>query len=188
MIVTSVTPGSAAERAGLKRGDVIRSLNGQQVHDVNALRNRVAEAGPAAAAELVIMRDGAEKHLSAKLDQADGRRAARDGGPVERDGERGGSDAAALGITVAPLTPELASRLGAAKNAQGLVVQDVDPDGRASAAGIRAGDVIQEVNRQPVKSIDELRAAVRRTTDKPALLLINRQGADIFVTVKPANG
>jgi serine protease Do len=188
VIVTSVTPGSAAERAGLKRGDVIRSLNGQQVHDVNALRNRVAEAGPAAAAELVIMRDGVEKHLSAKLDQADGRRAARDGGPVERDSERGGSDAAALGITVVPLTPELASRLGAAKNAEGLVVQEVDPDGRASAAGIRAGDVIQEVNRQPVKSIDELRAAVRRTTDKPALLLINRQGADIFVTVRPANG
>ena len=60
--------------------------------------------------------------------------------------------------------------------------------GALGQLGIRAGDVIQEVNRQPVKSIDELRAAVRRTTDKPALLLINRQGADIFVTVKPANG
>jgi S1-C subfamily serine protease len=68
------------------------------------------------------------------------------------------------------------------------VVDDVDPDGRAATAGIRAGDVIQEVNRQPVKSIEELRAAVRRSSDKPALLLINRNGNDLFVTVKPANG
>jgi S1-C subfamily serine protease len=55
-------------------------------------------------------------------------------------------------------------------------------------AGIRSGDVIQEVNRQPVDSVADLRAALRQSSDKPALLLINRQGAAIFVTVKPANG
>ena len=88
---------------------------------------------------------------------------------------------------MAPITPELASRLGT-KNAQGLVVQNVDPDGRAADAGIQAGDVIEEVNRQPVKSVDELRTALKSTTDKPVLLLINRQGNNIFVTVKPANG
>ena len=64
----------------------------------------------------------------------------------------------------------------------------MNPDGRAADAGIQAGDVIQEVNRQPVKSVDDLKAALKKASDKPALLLIHRQGSDIFVTVKPVNG
>ena len=186
-VVSSVTPGSPADRAGLKRGDVIKSLNGQPVRDMNTLRNRIAESGPGSTAELVIVRDGSEKHLSAKLEALDTRRMARRDGSGESDSD-GSADRTALGITVAPLTPALASRLGVSKDAHGLVVQDVDPEGRAVDAGIQAGDLILEVNRQAVTSVEELRAAVRRTTDKPALLLINRQGADIFVTVKPANG
>jgi serine protease Do len=125
--------------------------------------------------------------VTAKLEELDGRRSARRDGPAEND-RNGSADRTALGIAVAPLTPELATRLGVAKDARGLVVQEVDPDGRAADAGIQAGDVILEVNRQAVTSVDDLRAAVKRTTDKPALLLINRQGADVFVTVKPANG
>jgi serine protease Do len=184
VIVSSVTPGSAADRAGLKRGDIITSLNGQPVHDMNTLRNRVADAGPGSAADLTVLRDGSEKHLSAKLDELNGDRTAR-----RRDGDDDGrGDKTALGVSVEPLTPEAASRLGAPKNLQGLLVADVDPDGRAAEAGLREGDVIQEVNRQAVKSVDDLRAAIRRSTDRPALLLINRQGRDIFVTVRPANG
>ena len=88
---------------------------------------------------------------------------------------------------MAPLTPDMAQQLHA-KNAQGLVVEDVDPDGRAADAGIRQGDIIESVNRQAVKSIEDLRAAIKRTADRPALLLINRQGNEIFVTVRPSNG
>ncbi len=187
VIVSSVTPGSAADRAGIKRGDVIVSLNGQPVHDMNALRNRVADAGPGTKADLTIVRDGSEKHVTATLEELDAKRLARRGDDSgERDSDREG-DKAALGVTVAPLTPDIASQIGAPKNAQGVVVENVDPAGRAADAGIRPGDLIEEVNRQPVKSVDDLRTAVRRTTDKPALLLINRQGNDIFVTVKPAN-
>jgi serine protease Do len=91
-------------------------------------------------------------------------------------------------VSVTPLTPELADRVRAPRNVQGLLVEDVDPDGRAADAGIRAGDVIQEANRQPVKTVDELRSAARRAGDKPLLLLVNRQGRDVFVTVKAANG
>ncbi|HJZ75134.1 MAG TPA: DegQ family serine endoprotease [Vicinamibacterales bacterium] len=186
-IVSNVAPGSAAERAGIKRGDVIESFNGQAVHDTNTLRNRVAAAGPGTTAELVIVRDGSEKKLNVKLDEANPDKFAR--GRGQRDGESDGSDdKAALGVSVAPLTPELRERAHVGKDAQGLVVEDVNPDGRAAAAGVQPGDVIQEVNRQPVKSIDELRAALKTTTDRPTLLLINRQGNDIFVTVRPANG
>lgn len=179
-IVSSVAPGSAAERAGVKRGDVIRSFNGVTVHDTNTLRNRVAEAGPGTTSELVIMRDGSEKRLSVKLDEASAGKSAR-----ANDDEPGVDDKAALGVSVMPLTPELAARAKASKDVKGLFVGDVDPDGRAAAAGIQPGDIIQEVNRQAVSTVDELRAAVKKSGDKPTLLLINRQGNDVFVTVRP---
>jgi Do/DeqQ family serine protease len=182
-IVSSVAPGSAAERAGVKRGDVIRSFNGVVVHDTNTLRNRVAEAGPGTTNELVIMRDGSEKRLSVKLDEANPGKSARMNGE-----EPGADDKAALGVSVMPLTPELAARAKAPKDAKGLFVEDVDPDGRAAAAGIQPGDIIQEANRQAVASVDDLRSAVKKSGDKPTLLLINRQGNDLFVTVRPANG
>ena len=83
-----------------------------------------------------------------------------------------GFTAIALGVAIQP-------------SDKGLVVQDVDPDGRAADAGIQRGDVIESVNRQDVKTIDELRTALKKTTDRPALVLIHRDGADIFVTVKP---
>ncbi|MEO8362006.1 MAG: Do family serine endopeptidase [Vicinamibacteria bacterium] len=173
-IIGSVGDGSAAERAGLRRGDVIMSFNGQAVQDTNSLRNRVADAGPGNTADVVIVRDGAEKKIAVKLDEA---KSDRTTGRGENGEEQGGADSSALGISVAP-------------NAKGpgLVIQDVDPDGRAADAGLRQGDVIQEVNRQAVTSVDELRAAVRKTTDKPTLLLIDRNGATVFVTVKQANG
>jgi Do/DeqQ family serine protease len=185
VIVSGITPGGAADRAGLKRGDVIRSLNGQPVRDMNTLRNRIAEAAPNASADLLIVRDGAERHVTAKLDELSAR-SARGGQPDRETGDD--SDKTALGVSVAPVTPEIASRLGIPAATKGLVVQDVDPDGRAMDAGIRSGDVIQEVNRRQVASVTDLRAALRQSSDRPALLLINRQGADIFVTVKPANG
>jgi serine protease Do len=86
---------------------------------------------------------------------------------------------------VTPLTAELADRLNLPKGATGVVVQDVNPDGRAAGAGLQRGDVIQQVNRQPVKTVDELRAAVRGNPDKPVLLLISREGRSLFVTVRP---
>ncbi|MBI3403777.1 MAG: Do family serine endopeptidase [Acidobacteria bacterium] len=183
-LVSNVTPGSAADHAGVKRGDVIESFNGQAVHDTNSLRNRVAAAGPGSKADLHIMRDGSERHVTATLDEAGmPERIAR----AENSGA-GSDDKTALGVSVAPLTPDVAARMRAPRDAHGLVVQDVDPDGRAASAGIQSGDIIQEVNRQPVKSVEDLRAAVKKSNDRPTLMLINRQGQDVFVTVKPVNG
>src|SRR3954469_23523253 len=182
-IVSSVTDGSAADKAGVKRGDVIQSFNGLPVHDTNTLRNRVAEAGPGSSAEVVLLRDGSEKRLTVKLDEAKPSASAR-----MRDSEPGASDdKTTLGVAVTPLTPELAERAKAPKNARGLLVEDVNPDGRAAAAGIQAGDVIQEVNRQAITSVDDLKSALKKTTDKPTLVLISRQGNSLFLTVKPAS-
>ena len=174
VIVSNVNPGSAAARAGLKAGDVITSFGGQPVRDFNALRNRVAAMRPGSEANLVIIRDGSEKHLTVKLDALEENRSARN-----RDGDSpsASGDKTALGVTV-----------GASKDGQGLVVQDVDPDGRAADAGIRSGDVIESVNRHTVTTVDELRTALKQNSDKPALLLIDRDGNKVFVTVRPANG
>src|SRR5205814_3832017 len=92
-LIGSVTPGSAADHAGLKRGDVILSFNGQPVHDTNTLRNRVAEAAPGSTADVTISRDGKEKHVSVKLDEAAGDRVAR------RNGESGSADQSSLGVS-----------------------------------------------------------------------------------------
>jgi Do/DeqQ family serine protease len=182
-IVSSVASGSAADKGGLKRGDVIKSFNGQPVHDFNALRNRVAEATPGSNASVVVVRDGAEKNLTVKLDEAEVSREAGARSAAAPD------DKTALGVAVSPLSPELASRAGLDKDAHGVVVQQVDPDGRAADAGIQPGDIILEVNRQPIQSVDDLRSAVRSAAEKPALLLVRRQAGDdardLFVTVRP---
>jgi len=136
--------------------------------------------------KVTVVRDGAEKDVKVTLDTADTRRAARDNDEGESDGS-GRDDRASLGISVAPLTPELAGQLGVKRDTKGVVVRDVDPDGR-SADVLRPGDVIQEVNRHSVDSVDALRSAIRQSADKTVLLLINRQGSDLFVTVKPNNG
>jgi Do/DeqQ family serine protease len=178
-IVSSVADNSAAERAGLKRGDVIKSFNGQEVQDYNSLRNRVADVAPGSTVAVGIVRDGSEKTLNVKLDEAESSRAARENGGSSRE-----DDHAALGVSVVPVTPDVASRNQLPRDVKGLLVQEVAPDGRAADAGIEPGDVIMEVNRQPVQTIDELRNAVRRNTDKPTLLLVNREGQNLFVTVR----
>jgi len=177
-IVGSVTSGSAADHAGIKQGDVILSFNGQPVHDMNSLRNRVADTKPGSNASVTVERDGSEKTLTVKLDEAQAAKSARD------ESGSGAEDKTALGVSVAPLTPDLASRIGAPKSAKGLVIEDVNPDGRAADAGLQSGDVIEQVNRQPVQTVEELKTAVKRSADRPALLLVNRQGNEIFVTVR----
>src|SRR5262249_32675185 len=90
-----------------------------------------------------------------------------------------------LGVSVEPLTPDIAQELNLKPGTQGVVVDEVDPTSPAVAAGIQRGDVIQEVNRQPVRSAEDLRAAIDKSGAKPVLLLINRRGETSFVAVRP---
>ncbi len=182
VIVASVNPGSAAEHAGLKRNDIIKSFNGQPVQDVNSLRNHVADLGPGASATLVVDRDGKDRDITVKLDEVTADKSARDGStPSNSD-----ADKSSLGISVEPLTPELASRAGLPRTAHGILIEGVNPDSRAADAGLQAGDLIEEVNRQAVSSVDALRAAVKKAGERPVLLLVNREGQERFVTVRPS--
>lgn len=178
ILVNSVNAGGPAEKAGLKAGDVILQLNGKDVSDTNGFRNQIAATAPGTEATLSIWRNGGQQQMRVRLGElAPATAAAREqGGP-------GGSAGGRLGITVEPLTSDVAAQLGLRRGTQGMVVSEVDPAGPAGQAGIQAGDVIQEVNRQPVRSVEDVRAALQRSGDRPPLLLINRGGQTAFVSV-----
>lgn len=184
VIVSQVQPGSAAERAGLRRGDVILALNGNLVSDPNSFRNEIAGTPPGRTVTLRIWREGSEQELRPTLGEfTPEERASR---PSEESSPQpGGDDEARLGIGVQPLTPALAQQLGISADTQGLVVMEVDPSGPAADAGIQRGDVIEQVNQQPVRSVADLRSAVERAGQTPLLLLVNHRGTTLFVTIRP---
>ena len=187
VIVGSVQKGGAAERAGLQRGDVITAFNGAAVNDANELRNLVAATPPGTEVTLDILRDGREQQFKVTL----GELVASAAEPGREDGGGGGggggeqSDGGKLGVTLTPLTPELAARLRLPEDREGLVVTGVEESGPAAEAGLQQGDLIEQANRQPVKSIEDLRAAIQNAGERPLLLLVTRGEGTVFVTVRP---
>lgn len=177
-LVGGVTPGSPADRAGLKTGDVIIALNGQPINDPNDLRNRIASTPPGTQVTLRVIREGAERDVTVTLGETTPESAA-----AQQRGSSGGGGQ--LGLDVQPLTPDEAAQLGLPRNSRGVLVRNVDPSGPAADAGLTAGDVIVEVNRQPVRSPEDLRAAAQKSGSQPVLLLVNRGGRTMFLTVKP---
>jgi len=181
VLVSGVRPGSAADKAGIKTGDVILDLNGKAINDVNSLRNSVASAGAGADVTLTILRNGNQQQLKLKLNEFNPEQAAANSG-----GGGGGKDqtpAGRLGVELTPVTPDIAQQLGIPKGTQGLVVASVDPNGAAAQAGVRQGDVILQINRQPVRSGNDVRSALDKSGDRPALLQIMHGGQTLFLAV-----
>jgi serine protease Do len=174
-IVSGVENNSPAGRAGIQRGDVILTFNGEPVSDSNSLRNRVASSRPGSTAAVQILRNGREETKQVTLAELSAQRNASN----EREDQGNGGR---FGMTVSPLTPDAASQLGVRAKA-GLVVEDVAPASLASEAGIRSGDVIVEVNHHPVNNISQFQEAVKSNAGRPALLLVNRQGNDLFLAL-----
>jgi serine protease Do len=182
VLVNSVVPGSPADRAGLRNGDVITAIDGHPVDDPNALRNRVATTAPDSQVRLLFIRDGKEQQVNVKL----GELTAESAKPQRSSGGAGSApEDRHIGVSVEPLTPALADELGVRKGMQGLVVRGVDPRGPAARAGLQPGDVIVAVNRQPVRSASEIGTALKGASSRPSLLLINRSGQSLFLTVTP---
>ncbi|MGH9755518.1 MAG: PDZ domain-containing protein, partial [Blastocatellia bacterium] len=184
VIVNNIERGSPAERAGLKQGDVITVINGNQIEDGNSLRNIVASAGPGVEVTMTILRDGREQQLRATLGELANQTTGRGAGGPTSEQSGGSSDEERLGFTATPMTPDLAARLGLRGNARGLAITDVDPAGAAAEAGLRPGDVIEQVNRQAVRSMEDLKSALSRAGSRPLLLLINRRGSTVYVTLR----
>lgn len=180
-IVTSVAAGGPAERAGIKRGDVITAINKQPVVDNNSLRNLVASLGPGANVEVAALRNGRDQNFQVALAELPDRpRSDSD----EESSSNSGTGNDRYGLTVQPLTAEIATRWGLDADDQGLLVTKVDPAGSAANAGIRQGDLIQEVNRQPVTTIAQFTSGLQQSGAKPALVLVKRRNNVIYVTLK----
>jgi len=174
-LVSSVSGGSPAERAGLKSGDIITEYDGRKVERASDLPRAVAGTPVGREVRLSVIRDGKPVTLSARIEALDAKE------PSQAEGSEKAKPA--LGLAVQPLTPALAQQLGVSAK-QGLVVQSVQDGSPAADAGFERGDVIVEVDKKPVKSVAELRESVdKRAKGKPMLFRIQRQDASIFLTV-----
>jgi len=182
-IVTNVQSAGPAEKAGLKRGDVIVGINNHAIADSNALRNLVASIAPGTNVKVSALRDGKEQNFQVALAELPERK------PVDTDGDATESDTTSVrsgkfGLSLQPLTADSAARFGLEAGDQGLLISRVNPEGSAANAGLRQGDLIQEVNRKPVKTIADFTTAVQQSGSRPVLLLVKRRDAVIYVTLR----
>jgi serine protease Do len=176
-LVADVSAGSPAQKSGLERGDIILDVNGKPVADSNGLRMTISMMAPDSDAKLKVLRNGSEREIAVKLSAMPTEEAAANSG----DKANGSANSALSGVSVENLDAESASDLGISPNTKGVVVTNVDPSSEAAEAGLRRGDVIQEVNRQPVRNTAEFERAMRSSKDKP-LLLVNRNGSTMYLT------
>jgi len=177
-LIGDVTKQSPAEKAGLKSGDIVLSLNGNDVRDSRDLSLKVSRMAPGNTAKLKIFRDGKQFEIAAVLGDVPAEKAvaAIQAGPA--------SSGPRLGVSVQPLTSDLAEELGLPARSTGLVIVDVNSGSPAEEAGLKRGDVVQEVNRKTVASVADFQQAVKADASSPLLLAINRGGNRHFVTVQ----
>jgi Do/DeqQ family serine protease len=181
-LVNQVEPGSPADKAGVKQGDVITAVQGRSVSDTNELRNAISNIAPGTAVPIKVVRDGHATELSARLEEL-----RADAAEAEGRGENGSSaPSGRYGMQVTPLTPELARENDLPRSLKGVLVTDVDPNGLAAESGIQPNDVIEKVDGRATSSVAELKTAIDRNDRKPVLVLVNRQGHSMFMTLKPA--
>jgi serine protease Do len=186
VLVSNVRTGGSADKAGVKRGDIITAINGERIEDSNVLRNKVAGTLPGNPIKLTVARDGAQQELVATLDEFNTETAAtnpnnqspNDNNPAPQPGGK-------LGVTLQPVTPQIAAQLEIPADTKGLIVTEIDPNGAAAAQGVVRGDVILEVNRQTVTTAEDVQNALTNAGDKPILILVSRRGQTIYLTVKP---
>ena len=173
VVVGDVTPRSPAQESGIQRGDILLELNGNPITSANRLRMSVSMMTPGTSVKVKLLRNGNEREMTVKLAEM----------PTEtaklNTNDNGGSKALD-GVQVTTLNPEIAEQLGVPANTTGVVVSGVDPSSKMADAGLRRGDIIQEVNHERVKSVSEFQNALKKSSDDP-LLLVNRNGRTLFI-------
>jgi len=174
IVVGDVTPGSPAHTAGIQRGDIILDVNGKPVTDSNQLRMSISMMQPGTDVTLKFLRNGDMRDATVKLAEMPTQTAQAN----SSDGQGGGK--ALNGVEVSNLNADIAHQLGISASTKGVVVTDIDPASKLANSGLQKGDVIQEVNHQPVNNVSEFESAVRKAGDNP-LLLVNRGGTTLFI-------
>ena len=168
VLVADVMKGGPAETAGLRAGDVVVEVNGVRVREVPDLQRRVAGLAPGERVRIVVVRDGARQPATVTIGEM----------PSEEPTVRAQAGEDGFGLHVEPLSPGIADRLNLAVS-QGVLVVDVAAGGPAARAGLRRGDVILEVGRQPVSDAQTFGQALAAIPPgETALLYLHRPGAD----------
>jgi serine protease Do len=172
-LVSEVSKGSPAEKAGLKRRDVIVAFDGTAVDKMNQLPRLVARKSPGTEVQVVVLRDGEKKTLSVTL------------GELKDEGRSGQvREEEHLGLTVQEITPELRKHLGL-EDENGLVVSGVEAGSASDDAGLKRGDVLLEVDQQEVNDLSSYRKALLEAKGKDGLLFLVRRGTGtLFIVVK----
>jgi serine protease Do len=175
-LVANISKDGPAEKAGVKVGDVIIEFDGKEIKDSGDLPIIVARTAVERKVRMKVLRDKKEQQLSVTVGEL------KDEEVVASAPEKG-----ELGMTVQRLTPQIAESLGL-ERAEGVVVSAVDPGSAADEAGIRRGDVIVEIDRKPIRSIDEYKKSVAGIKKgKGVLLLVRRGESTLFLALKPQN-
>jgi len=174
VVVGDVSPKSPAQESGLQRGDILLDVNGKPVTGSNQVRMDISMMEPGSSVKLNVLRNGSEKEMTVKLAEMPTETAKAESGNGEE------STKALEGVEVSNLTPHAAERLGLPDSTTGVVVSDIDPASKLADSGLRQGDVIQEVNHEPVKNVSEFQSAVKKAGNEP-LLLVNRRGQTLFI-------
>jgi len=176
-MIGDVTPDSPASRAGLQSGDVITAMNGTPIAESNQLRMNISLMNPGQTVHLKVFRDGQTREVTAQVGEMPGKKVER----ASRDNSGSGS-AALEGVSVEQLDARTAREAGVPANTRGVIVTEVDPGSAAAEAGLKEGDVIQEVNHHAVASADDLSNAVHHSKGE-SLLLVNRGGNKLYLAV-----
>jgi serine protease Do len=173
-LVSEVVKDSPAERAGIKRGDVILSFDGQAIDDRNDLPKVVASTPVGKAVKMVVFRDGRERELKVEVGKL-----AEEGGQLAEQGATGGK----LGLTVNTLTPEQARRYNVDPESRGVLITAIEPGSAAAAANLRPGDVVVEVDGREVETVEAFEAATAQVGKGKVLRLLIQRRETLFYTI-----
>ncbi|MFM8540675.1 MAG: Do family serine endopeptidase [Nitrospira sp.] len=191
VLISEVNESGPSHAAGINRGDVVIGFNDKDIQSVSQLRNMVARTLVGTTARVKVLRDGKEQVIAVKigerpLDEVLAKREpSGSAAPGQSDTEKPPDNVLAA-LKTQMLDAALRSQLNVPAKTNGVAVQHVEAGSAAEAAGVQRGDIVQEVNRETVKSLEEYKKAVAKIKkDETAVLLLSRQGNTLFVAVSP---
>jgi serine protease Do len=180
VLVSDVTKDAPAAKAGVRRGDVIMSVDDHKVRTTGELRNAIAASGSSKTVRLRILREGKEITVNVALTEMPGRFADSSSGATQQDGK----SPPALGMELQALTPELRKKLDVPPEInQGVVITDMDSRSEAARAGLRPGDVVLELNRTRLANPVDLQR-IWQSSKGNLLALVLRKGTTNYIVIK----
>ena len=177
-LVGDVVPKGPADKGGLKDGDVVLECNGKAISDSRRLRLIVGEVKPGTTVPMKVLRDGSTKTLQVTIEQQPGTEKL-----AENNGQSAPDTGTLNGVGVADLDSQTREQMKIPEHIKGVVITEVQPDSPAAEAGLKQGDVIQEINKHPVKTAEEAVKLTETPKDKVTLLRIWSNGGSHYVVV-----